>query len=325
MANGKAPGKYFREGISTRKLYRMFPDDETAEAWFVSQRWPDGVRCAYCDSERVQVGTTHPTMPFRCRKCRKFFSVKTGTVMQSSKLGYQTWILAIYYLTTNIKGIASMKLRREIDVTQKTAWFLAHRLRDAYMDDTEGFNFFGPAEADETFIGGKEGNKHSSKKLRAGRGTVGKSVVVGIKDRPTNLVKVKVVEDTTASTLQGFVHANTEVGTQVYTDEARAYEGMNRPHDSVAHGAGEYVKAGDIHTNGIESYWSLFKRGYYGIYHLMSKKHLHRYANEFAARHNVRPLDTKEQMTAMVKGMKGKRLRYIDLIGPVGTRLNRGA
>lgn len=323
MAKGKGPGKHFREGISLIKLFKMFPDDATAEAWLVSERWPDGVRCPYCNTDRVQECTTHPTMPYRCRPCRRFFSVKTGTVMQSSKLGCQTWVIALYLITTDIKGVASMKLHRDLDVTQKTAWFLAHRIRDSYMEDNRPFNFFGPVEADETYIGGKEGNKHASKKLKAGRGTVGKTAVAGVKDRPTNQVKSKVVEDTTAKTLQGFVEANTEPGAQVYTDEARAYKGLNRPHESVAHGAGEYVR-NLAHTNGMESHWATFKRGLVGTYHHMSVKHLHRYFGEFDGRHNVRPMDTSEQMTAVVKGMEGKRLRYVDLIGPVGTRLGRG-
>lgn len=313
MAKGKGPGKNFREGISLIKLFKMFPDDKAAEEWLVSERWPDGIRCPYCNTDNVNVKTTHPTMPYRCRPCRKFFSVKTGTVMQSSKLGCQAWVIALYLITTDIKGVASMKLHRDLDVTQKTAWFLAHRIRDSYMDDNRPFNFFGPVEADETYIGGKEGNKHASKKLKAGRGTVGKTAVAGVKDRATNQVATKVVEDTTAKTLQGFVEANTEPGAQVYTDEALAYRGINRPHEAVAHGANEYVR-GLAHTNGMESHWAIFKRGLIGTYHHMSEKHLHRYFGEFDGRHNVRPMDTNEQMTAVIKGMEGKRLRYVDLI-----------
>jgi len=319
MANN-APGKHFRKGISVPQLMKMFPDDATAEAWFVAQRWPDGIQCAYCGSENVQVGAKHPSMPYRCRACRKFFSVKTGTVMQSSKLGYQAWALALYFLATGLKGVSSMKLHRDLDVTQKTAWFLAHRIRDMYQG--QPFSFSGPVEADETYVGGLEKNKHEWKKQKAGRGTVGKSPVVGVKDRETNQVHTEAVERTDKATLQGFVMRHTEPTAQVYTDEAAAYRGIPRQHEAVAHGAGEYVR-GMAHTNGMESFWANFKRGLDGIYHHVSVKHLGRYAGEFEGRHNARPLDTAKQMTAMVRGGVGKRLTYKTLIGPAHTRQPR--
>lgn len=158
-----------------------------------------------------------------------------------------------------------------------------------------------------------EKNKHADKKLRAGRGAVGKAPVVGLKDRATNQIKTEVVEKTDGPTLKGFVEAHTEDDTQVYTDEAAAYRGLNRPHEAVAHSAGEYVR-NMAHTNGLESHWALFKRGLDGIYHHVSVKHLPRYTSEFSGRHNTRPQDTQEQMEGMVKRADGKRITYNTLV-----------
>ncbi len=157
----KAPGKHYREGISLVDVMRMFPDDAAAECWFTEVRWPDGLHCPHCGSTNVQDGTKHKTMPYRCRDCRKWFSVKTGTVMHSSKLGLQVWAVASSLLTTGIKGQASMKLHRDLGITQKSAWHLAHRIRETWARKNPPFA--GPAEADETYIGGKLKTMHAKK------------------------------------------------------------------------------------------------------------------------------------------------------------------
>ena len=306
-----APGKHHRKGITLTELFKMFPDDKSAEEWFVNSRWPDGVRCPHCDSENVKENAAHPTMPFRCNSCKKQFSAKTNTVMRGSKVGYQKWVITLYLMTTNLKGVSSMKLHRDLGVTQKTAWHMVSRIRKAYEEVNELFD--GEVEVDESYFGGKEGNKHAKDKLNAGRGTVGKAAVVGMKDRETNQVKAQVVPSTNRPTLQGFVTENTTPETVVYTDEASAYSGLPREHIAVKHGVGEYVRE-QAHTNGLESFWSVLKRGYNGTFHHISPKHLHRYIGEFSGRHNDRPSDTIEQMAHMVKGMEDKRLRYSDLI-----------
>lgn len=309
-----APGKHFRKGLSLVEVTRMFPNDATAERWFTAIRWPDGPRCPHCGSDNIQSGTAHKTMPYRCRSCRKWFSVKTGTVMQSSKLGLQVWALASYLLTTGIKGQASMKLHRDLGVTQKTAWHLAHRIRETWAK-ADGAPFTGPVEVDETYIGGKRKNMPKAKRAALeGRGSVGKAAVAGAKDRATNRVSAKVMSATDSPTLQGFVRETAAAGAQVFTDEARAYRGLaGFRHEAVKHSVGEYVR-GMAHTNGVESFWAMLKRGYHGTYHHMSRKHLGRYVGEFAGRHNVRPRDTLDQMAGMARGMIGKRLRYNDLI-----------
>ena len=329
-----APGKHYRKGLSLVAAVKMFGDGKRAEAWFVKRRWPKGIRCPRCDSDSIKPRNTQRRTPvYHCNGCKFDFTVKAGTIMQESKLSLEQWGLAFYLYSTNLKGVSSMKLHRDLGITQKSAWHLAHRIRETWDDEagsSDGSSvrtFTGPVEVDETYVGGKERHKHASEKLRAGRGTVGKVAVVGIKDRETNRIEAKVVASTDGPTLKSFVRKHTEPGAVVYTDDNRSYLGLERPyhfhrgfrHEAIRHSVREFVR-GMAHTNGIESYWSMLKRGYNGVYHHFSAKHLPRYIHEFSGRHNARPLDTEDQMADLVSQSEGKCLPYARLIGPVDSR-----
>ena len=321
MPKKRGPGKSYRRGMSLIEAVKQFSDEAEVERMFIKIRWPGGVACPNCGSKKVREISTRKPAPFKCYDCKKCFSVKTGTVMHSSNLPLSKWALASYLMMTNLKGVSSMKLHRDLGITQKSAWHLAHRIREAW--NHSGNLFGGPVEADEVFIGGKESNKHANKKMRAGRGPVGKAVVAGAKDRETNQISAAHVRGTDRATLHGFITDRTKPDALVFTDEAPSYRGLPRQHQVIQHRTGEYVK-GMAHTNGIESFWAMLRRGYYGTYHKMSPKHLERYVNEFAGRHNSRSLDTRDQIALLVKQMDGKQLRYSDLIGPVETRYKDG-
>ena len=258
-----APGKAHREGISLMQLADLFPTEDAAREWFESRIWPSGRCCGHCGSLRT-CEASHARMPYWCSDCRSYFSVRTGTVLESSKLPLRKWAFAIYLEITSLKSVSSMKLHRDLGISQKAAWFMLHRIRETWKP-RRGSSFGGPVEVDETYFGGKARNMHAHKREHVikGRGPAGKTIVIGAKDRKTNRVSAAVIKNTDQPTLQGFVAKNVEPGAKVYTDEHSGYDGLPN-HETVRHSVAEYVK-GQAHTNGIESFWATLKRAHKGV------------------------------------------------------------
>jgi transposase-like protein len=300
--------------ISTFQLFEMFPDQEAARTYLEGRLWPNGPKCPVCGmGDRV---TVRAGGYYRCNQCKEDFTVRTGTIFERSHVPLHKWIYAMYLLVTARKGISSMQLAKEIGITQKSAWFVLHRLREACGGDHLS-KLKGIIEIDETYVGGIEKNKHESKKLKAGRGTVGKTAVLGMRERGGKVVAMP-IRKTDKATIQAAIVQNVESGSMLNTDEAGAYDGIKAlsfRHETVNHSAGEYVRD-DVTTNGIESVFAVLKRGLIGVYHHASEKHLGRYVDEFSFRLNEGNVKnhTMTRLESFIEATSGKRLTYKGLI-----------
>jgi transposase-like protein len=299
-----------RSTISTFKLFETFPDAESARLYFESKLWPDGVKCPDCKSgERIAV---RKGGFYRCNACRLDFTVRTGTIMERSHIPLHKWLYAMYLLMTARKGISSMQLAKEIGIRQSSAWFLLQRIRGACGTPVEPLK--GIVEADETFIGGKENNKHMYRRIKDGVSE--KVAVIGMRERGGNVI-AKVLASKGGLAIRAAVQANVQPGTRLMADENPSYQALTKQSytvDAVTHSTGEYVR-GDIHTNSIESVWAVLKRGLHGVYHHASKKHIGRYVDEFTFRLNDGNVSrhTFERLDSLTNAITGKQITYKEL------------
>jgi transposase-like protein len=294
--------------ISTYQLMQTIPDQETARQYLEGRLWPNGPVCPTC-TNAGQITTRKRVGFYRCNACKLDFTIRTGTIFERSHVELHKWVYAMYLLVTARKGISSMQLAKEIGITQKSAWFVLHRLREACGGKLDMLR--GIVAVDEVWIGGLEKNKHENKRLHAGK--AGKSIVLGMRERKGR-TKAFVIPNVNAECLTGAIAENVEEGATIHTDESKGYQNlsaMSYQHDTVDHSAKEYVR-GDVSTNNIETVWALLKRGLHGVYHHASAKHLGRYVDEFTFRLNEGNVKfhTLERLDSFIDAVVGKRLTY---------------
>ena len=291
---------------SLLEFTKKFGTDNKCEKFLIEKRFGGKVFCVYCEHKSV---CTVADGRYKCAKCNNKFSIKVGTVFEGSKVGLSKWFLAMYFLTCSAKGISSNQLAKDIDVSQKTAWFMMHRLRQLLQRHHNKDVFSGICEVDETFVGGKYENMHQDKKATQPQ----KAIVIGIVNRHTKMVKSKVIASTQYCDLADEIIDNVKLGSHVITDDLNSYKMLNLyyKHDSVNHSATEYAR-GEVYTNTTEGYFSLIKRTINGTWHWVSKKHTNRYLNEINYRYNHRELDSCNKFAFFASTLKA-RLTYSKL------------
>lgn len=295
--------------LSSYEFLKQFNTEFKCLKFLEKNLWKNGVKCGWCNSKRVSRKNKKAGF-FQCKDCRKKFNVRTNTIFHRSKIHLRKWLYAVYLLQTARKGISSLQLSKQIGVTQKTAWFMLHRLRSACKSGQ--FKMSGEVQSDETYFGGKNKNRHKDKK-KVKTWQSQKTMVQGI--RADNQLKFHIINSPDKKTLQGNIVKNVEAGSHIMTDENMAYRGLDKlfKHSSVKHSAGVYVcPLSGASTNDMESVWALMKRGYKGVYHHWSKKHLHRYIEEFAFRLDKGScaIDTIDRVKSLVQNSENKRLTY---------------
>lgn len=279
----------YKSDMDLIKLFEQFGTETQCREALEKMRWPNGVKCLRCQSEKVY--RIHTRNLFRCESCEYQFSAKTGTIFHDSHLPLPKWFAAIYLMSESKKGMSALQLKRTLKVAYKTAWYLCHRIREA-VKDADSSLLSGICELDETFVGGKAKNMHKAERARKihGRGGADKAMVLGAIERGGK-VRLDVAINRDRETLKAFIAAKlADETTAIMTDDFPAYDGCgdaNTRHQTVNHSAKEYVR-GDVHTNTMENVWSLFKRSIIGSYHQISVKHLDRYLDELEFRFNNR-------------------------------------
>jgi transposase-like protein len=299
-----------------KQLEQKLRTQEECIEYYESIRFESGYYCPHCNGEKYY--RLKRNYKYRCAAevCRKDFNVLTGTIFENTKIPLAKWFTAIYILTAHKKGISSVQLAIDLGVTQKTAWFISHRVREMLKDKAPEL-LSGEVEADETFLVGKDKNRHANKKRSEGRKGLtaikGAKVMVGAIERGGKVVS-KIVPDRSKGSIHPFLIENIKKGTVLYSDEYHGYYGLKGTFEQhrVNHGAKEYVR-GNAHTNSIENYWSTLKRGIYGIYHQISHKHTQRYLDEFSFRFNTRGLATDHRFDNALRNADD-RLKWDDLV-----------